>query len=343
MDIIVAILIFGFIVIIHELGHFIFARRNGIFVEEFALGMGPKIVSRKIGETVWSLRALPFGGFCKMMGEDGAVEDQRSFSVKSVWARIQVVIGGPLFNILLAFVFAVLMVFLRGGAETTQIAFVQEASPAEEAGLEVGDRITNINGHHVIAYREIPIYINQDKGEAVNITLKRGGEMITTVVTPFLDEETGNYRIGISPDAVTSKNVLRVVQYAGIEVAFWIKMVYYGLGMLITQSVSVNEISGPVGIVGAISTGYKESVEYGFLSVVNTIAFFIVLLSSNLGMMNLLPIPALDGGRLVFLLIEAVRRKPLDQDKEGFIHMIGFVLLMALMVLVLFNDIRKFF
>ena len=342
ISILIAILIFGFIVIIHELGHYFFAKKNGIYVEEFAIGMGPKIISRKKGETVYSIRALPFGGFCKMLGEDEVVDDQRAFSSKSVWAKIQVVFGGPLFNFLLAFVFAVILILISG-AVTTTIDQVVEDSPAQQAGLQAGDRITEINGRSITAYKEIIIYINENKGEAVEVTYKRDGVKDTVKIIPEYSTQDQTYKIGFVPKLINKSNIFQVVKYSILEIIFWIKMVYYSLGMIFSGGVSANDIAGPVGIVNVVSEGYRESIKIGLINVVNTIAFFIVLLSSNLGVMNLLPIPALDGGRLVFLAVEAIRGKPIDQEKEGYIHFVGYVLLMLLMVLILFNDIRKLF
>lgn len=342
MSIVVAILIFGLIVLIHEGGHFFFARINGIVVEEFAIGMGPKIIGREFKGTLFSIRVLPFGGFCKVLGEDEVIEQAGSFSSKSVWAKIQVVIGGPLFNIILAFIFAFIFVSLSNVGKTT-VQGVVEDSPAQEAGLLPGDKIVEINGKNILTYREVQIYINERKGKAIDLTFKRDGKKTLVQITPKFIELEGIYQVGITQEVFRPHGFFEIAKYAVIEIAFWIKMVYYSLHMIFTGGVSANDIAGPVGIVTVVSEGYKESAKIGFESVIRTVSFFIVLLSSNLGMMNLLPIPALDGGRLVFLLIEAVRRKPMNQEKEGMVHFVGYVLLMLLMVVILFNDIKKLF
>ncbi|PKM49880.1 MAG: RIP metalloprotease RseP [Firmicutes bacterium HGW-Firmicutes-7] len=343
ISILVAVLMFGVIVLVHEFGHFFFARRNGITVEEFAIGMGPKVVGKKVGDTLFSIRALPFGGFCKLLGEDEVVADENAYSSKSVWAKIQVVIGGPLFNMLLAFVFAVIFLLISGRVITPVVTEVKENSPAEAAGLQIGDKIVEINDKKIIAYSEVQIYINENKGQPIDLTYKRDGLKIEKVITPEFIEEYNTYQIGIVPDTVKMNNPINVIKYAFIEIVFWIKMVFYGLGMLLSGAISANEIAGPVGIVTVVSEGYKSSIQIGLLSVIKTISFFIILLSANLGVMNLLPIPALDGGRLVFLIIEAIRRKPMNEEREGTIHFIGYILLMVLMVVVLFNDVRKLF
>lgn len=343
LDIVVAILIFGFIVLVHEFGHYFFAKRNGILVEEFAIGMGPKILGKKIGETLFSIRALPFGGFCKMLGEDEKVIDEKSYSSKSAWQKIQVVFGGPLFNFLLAFIFAIIYLLISQTVITPVVTEVRENSPAQEAGIQIGDKIVEINNKKIISYPEVQIYINENKGKEINLVYERDGKKNSVFITPEFREEANTYQIGITPSIVKMNSIFKVIKYAFIEIIFWIKMVFYGLRLIFTGSVSAGEVSGPVGIVSVVSEGYRESVKMGLLYIFRTISFFIVLLSANLGVMNLLPIPALDGGRLVFLIIEAIRKKPINENREGAIHFIGYIILMLLMVAVLFNDIRKLF
>lgn len=342
LSIVIAILIFGLIVLIHEGGHFFFAKVNGIAVEEFAIGMGPKIIGKEVKGTLFSVRALPFGGFCKVLGEDEEVNEEGSYSSKSVWAKMQLVFGGPLFNILLALIFAYIYISLSTVGETT-VSTVIDNSPAQEAGLMPGDKIIEIDGKHIISYNEIQIYINERKGKAINLVYERDGNDYPVILTPKYVEDDGIYEIGIGTKRFKTTGFIETAKYSLIEIAFWIKMVFYGLYMIFTGGVSANDIAGPVGIVSAVSEGYKESAKIGFESIIRTISFFITLLSSNLAMMNLLPIPALDGGRLMFLIVEAIRRKPLDQEKEGMIHFVGYVILMLLMVVILFNDIRKLF
>lgn len=340
MSIVVAILIFGLIVLIHELGHFLLARRAGILVETFSIGMGPKILKKKIGETQWCVSIIPFGGYCQMLGEDAPVkDDERSFSNKTVWERFLVIIAGPMFNFILAFIFAIVYVALSGIVPTT-VSTVEDNSPAMEAGILAGDKIIGYNGKHIVAQRELSLYMNNELPEIVELEVKRDGEKMTFIIKPFFDEEN-RYRVGIGFEGSIDNSVFDIIKYAGIEVILWVKIVIYSLAQLISGNFSPKEVSGPIGIVNIVGDSYKESVQYGFGNVMATLSGIIVLLSSNLGVMNLLPIPALDGGRLVFILIEAVRGKPVDPDKEGFVHFIGFVLLMGLMVLILFNDIKN--
>lgn len=342
MNIVVAILIFGLLVLVHELGHFLAARKNGILVEEFAIGMGPKLVGFQRGDTLYTIRILPLGGFCRMLGEDEEVEgDERAFSNKSVGARIVVVIAGAAFNIILAFIFACILVGMAGDF-TTRISDISEGSPAYEAGLKPGDTIVKVDGHRIMSSSEISLYINLKKGEPVDIVYKRDGQEQGITITP--EEAEGNYFIGIANfHRINKGNIFEVIKYGFIKVGFWIKTVFISLGMIFRGEVGREDVGGPIRIMSEISKGYTESVKYGVRNVFLTISSYIVLLSANLGVMNLLPIPALDGGRLLFLLIEAVRRKPISREKEGYVHFIGFVLLMVLMVFLFFNDFTNVF
>ena len=286
MKLIVALLVFGIIVIFHEFGHFIVAKKNGI-VEEFAVGMGPKLFGVRRGETEYTLRLLPLGGACMMLGEDTAEEViPGSFNSKSVWARMAVVAAGPVFNFIMAFVCAVIIIGMNGYI-SGEILQVEDGSPAMEAGLEAGDIITKADRTSVHTFSDFRMHIALNQGRKCTITYIRDGEKHQTTVTPEMTDD-GVYRIGIGDS-------------------------------------------------------YESAAKYGLRSVILTIADMILLLSANLGVMNLLPIPALDGGRLVFLIVEALRGKPVPRDKEGFVHMIGFVILMGIMALVMFNDFVRIF
>jgi len=376
MSIIVALLVFSFIVFIHELGHFYFARQGGIAVEEFAIGMGPKLFGFKRKGTEWTIRLLPIGGFCRMLGEDGADEasteetltekaeeisglekdDQllegTAFFEQSVWIRIKAVFGGPLFNFILALVFSFILMGVST-ISTTDVAYVADGTPAAIAGIEVGDKMTSIDGHTLVRPREASIYINVPAGEPIDVTVKRltnsGIEELTfTIIPDFVEvdetipaEESDNYYfIGVGYGDVAS-SFGNIIKYGVLEALSWIKIVFYSLGLLVTGQISGTALSGPVALVSEISSGYERSLEEGIKVVIANLSFWVVLISANLGVMNLLPIPALDGGRLVFLLLEAVFKKPIAPEKEGFIHFIGFALLMVLMVFVLYNDITR--
>ena len=219
-----------------------------------------------------------------------------------------------------------------------------EGYPAEEAGLQAGDIIKEINGKNIHIYREVSVYTLFHSNENLEVTYERDGEEYTCTISPKYNEEAGRNLFGIYGNTMRERgNILETIKYSVYEVKYWIEVTMDSLMMLVTGSVSVNELSGPVGIVKNIGDTYDESKSAGTLSVVLTLINYSIMLTANLGIMNLLPLPALDGGRLVFLIIEAVRKKRVDPDKEGMVHFVGLMLLLALMVLVMFNDIRKLF
>ena len=341
MKIVIAIIIFSIIILFHELGHFLLAKANGIRVNEFCLGLGPTIFGIQRGETKYSLKLLPFGGACMMEGEDEESTDDRAFGKKSVWARISVVAAGPFFNFIMAYICAVI-VLCNTGYTLPVVEEVSAGYPAEAAGMQAGDKIIKINNSRIHFYKEISTYIQFNQGESIKITYERDGERYETELSPQYDEELGYYRYGIIGSQETYKgNFLENLKYSAYEVKYSVKIVLYSLRALVTGQVSANDIAGPVGIISMIGDGYEESVSVGYFIAFLQMIYTTLSLSANLGVMNLLPLPALDGGRLLFLIIEAIRGKRVDPGKEGMVHFIGMMLLFALMIVVLFNDIRK--
>lgn len=340
MGIIIAILLFSFIVIFHEMGHFLIAKANGIEVEEFALGMGPLLFSKEYKGTRYCLRLLPIGGACMMGEDDEATGSEGNFHSKSVWARIAVIAGGPVFNFILAFILSVILIAMVGYDQLVAEQ-VENGYPAAEAGIQPGDRIVRIGNKKINIFREISTYNQFHQGETVDVTYEHDGEKHTVTLTPKYDEENQYYRLGISRGANEKAGFFKSLQYGTYEVKYWICTTVSSLKMLIMRQVGIDQMSGPVGIVGVVDETYQASSQYGVLTVIASMLNIAILLSANLGVMNLLPIPALDGGRLVFLFVEAIRRKKIPPEKEGYVHLIGFALLMALMVVVMFNDIRK--
>lgn len=340
MGIIIAILLFSFIVIFHELGHFLTAKLNGIEVEEFALGMGPLLFSKEYKGTRYCIRALPLGGACVMGEDEEATGAENNFHSKSVWARIAVIAAGPVFNFILAFVLSVILTAMVG-YDRPVVSEVSDGYPAAEAGIQAGDVITRMGNKRIHIFREISAYNQFHQGETVDVTYERDGKEHTVTLTPKYSEDAQYYLLGITRGPNERAGVLTSLQYGAYEVKYWICTTVSSLKLLATGRVGLGQMSGPVGIVDVVNTEYQSSVSYGVLTVVANMMNIAILLSANLGVMNLLPIPALDGGRLVFLFVEAIRRKRIPPEKEGYVHLAGFALLMALMVVIMFNDIRK--
>ena len=341
--VLIAILIFGLLVAIHEFGHFSAAKLCGVRVEEFAVGMGPALWKKQKGETLYSLRAVPFGGYCAMTGEDGESDDPRAFGNQSVWKRLVILAAGSFNNFLLGLVIVLILQFSTGYITSPTITAFMEGCPYESAeGLQVGDRFERINGHRIVMQEDVNRYLGGD-GD-YDFVLRRGGE--TVVLNDFrlekIDYAEGRYfgfRFGSFEKANFGQNL-----YAAWETTKgYVSLVWQSLGMLVHGQVGVNDLAGPVGIVDMMATesARQSSTVDGMLTIFSFAAFIAV----NLAVMNMLPIPALDGGRvfllLVTALIELVTRKKLNPKWEGYIHGAGMVLLLALMAYVMLHDIIR--
>ena len=265
------------------------------------------------------------------------------FNAAPVWGRIAAIFAGPLFNILLAYVLGLFIVWFCG-ADLPIVAEVSDGMPAMEAGIEPGDEIISINGHRTHLWREIMVRSYMSTGAKMNIVYERNGERKTAELTPKWSDEDKRYYIGFSGggDYIACNN-LRVFQYSWYEVRYWLDATIQGLKYMVTGHASVDDLSGPVGIANVIDDTIEDTKQDGAFVVILNMVNIALLLSVNLGVMNLLPLPALDGGRLLFLFFEAVSGKRVPPEKEGIIHLIGFILLIILMVVVLYNDITKFF
>lgn len=343
MGIIIAILIISFIILFHELGHFFLAKANGIRVDEFSLGLGPTLVGKKIGGTRFCVKLLPFGGAC-MMGEDDAADTSAgSFNSKSVWARISVIAAGPVFNLLLAWIFCVILIGATG-YQSTVLSGVSEGYSAEEQGMQAGDKITEINGRKIHLWDDVQLYTMTHPDEPVyEVTYERDGQEYTAQIELRQLENDAAPMMGVIGGEVEHPGIFGSMQYGFYKLKYWMTYTVDSLRMLITGQVGLNDMSGPVGMAVVVDDVYEAAAPAGIGAVVLSLMNFGTLLSANLGVLNLLPIPALDGGRLVFLLVEAVRRKRIPPEKEGLVHFAGFALLMILMVVIMFNDIMKLF
>lgn len=359
LTIIVFIVVFGVVVVSHEFGHFLLAKLNGIKVVEFAVGMGPAILHFTKGETKYVLRLLPLGGACMFEGEDGvftqkeddenrednknlAEQHEGAFNEANVWARIATVFAGPFFNLILAFLLSIIVVGFSGSVSPT-VNGVMEGYPAQEAGIQEGDLITRVDGEKVYLQGEVTLISALNRGETVKIEYIRDGKKYATELTPRYSEEDSRFYMGFTLGQYVECKGLDLLKYSYYETRYWLKATVKSLFMLVQGKLSSDDLSGPVGIAVTIDETIEQTKPYGIPTVVLTMINFAVLLSVNLGVMNLLPIPALDGGRLLFLFIEVLRGKPIPPEKEGIVHFIGFVALMILMVFVMYHDIARIF
>ena len=342
MTILFFVIIFGLVVFSHEFGHFLIAKVNGIRVVEFMMGMGPKLISWKVKDTVYSIRLFPIGGACMFEGEDGlnTNEDeplsQGAFPNANVWSRIATVFAGPFFNFILAILVAFIMVqliFVRD----PYVEIVSDGGAALEAGILSGDIIYSMNGERLHIFDEMFDYAQMSMGQPVKVVVIRNGEKKEFSITPKLEND-GRYYFGIANKTPVKVKGLKCFQYAWYEVRAGVKKTYKSLFMLVTGKVGRKDVAGPLGVANIVGDIYEETKE-SWLDVLVNMMNITMLLSVNLGIMNILPLPALDGGRLVFLLLEVVRGKPIPPEKEGMVHFIGLIFFMILMVLVFFNDI----
>ncbi len=347
MTFIFFVLIFGIVVISHEFGHFLIAKLNGIRVIEFSVGMGPTLLGFTKGETKYSLKLLPIGGACMFEGEDGlniqeGGESERSFNNANVWARISTVIAGPIFNFILGAIIAVIMVSMI--QINLPVVRVSDPGPAMEAGLQTGDKIIALNDEKVYLFEEMMLFNRVNGGKEVEVTFERDGEKMETMLKPIYNENSGSYIFGVYCDAVAEETGIARLKYAWHEIRYCVKSTYKSLLLLVQGQVKSDEVAGPVGIaVNVVGKTYDVAKEYGWQTVLVNMLNITLLLTINLGIINLLPVPALDGGRLVFLLIEVIRGKPIPPEKEGMVHFAGLVFFMGLMVVVFFNDLRNIF
>ena len=354
-----AVVVLGGIILFHEFGHYLLARLNGIAVVEFSVGVGPRLitwVSQKTGIR-YSLKLLPLGGSCAMLGEFGEDEDEKeevpdvkgvSFFDKGPLAKMAVIAAGPLFNFILAFVFS-LVILSWAGIDPAVIAGTSEGMPAETAGLKEGDVITKLDGRKIHLSREISMYLMTAGQDPVQVEYRRYDKTSSswttehTVIQPEFKD--GRYYLGVllQGHRDAPESLVQVLQYSVYEVRYWILTVIDSLKMIVGGKVTTNDIAGPVRIVTIIDQTVEENTQYGFVTVVMNLLNLMVMFSANLGVMNLLPFPALDGGRLVFLFWELVTGHPVSQRIEGAVNMTGMALLMTFMVFVVLNDLRILF
>ncbi len=339
LQIILAILAFGMLVIVHEFGHFITAKRGGVQVNEFWIGMGPTLLKKEHNGTLYCLKLLPFGGACVMEGEDEDSESEHAFGKASLPRRMLIVAAGALMNFLVGFLIVLAVIQPNGPNGGYIVSTIDSVNPASTAaaagGLQAGDEILEVDGYNILMRSDFEIALARGADTTYEVVVRRDGEKITlpaVTLEPTIEGEDGRKMIGLTfaeqPDSIgmhINMAVRTSVNYA--------RMVWASLGMLVTGQVGVDQLSGPVGVAEVMAT----TASYSISAFLQLVAF----ISINLGVMNLLPLPALDGGRLVFLILEGIRRKPVPAKYEGYIHAAGLMLLLALMVYVTGQDILR--
>lgn len=330
MYFIAAIIAFGVLILIHELGHFTLAKLNGVVVEEFAIGMGPKLFGIKGKETQYSIRILPFGGYVKMLGDQEKSDEPGAFNNKSPLQRLSIVIAGPVMNLILAIVLYSLIGSL-GGFHLPIVDKTVPSSPAETAGIKSGDQLISINGSRILTWEDFAVGIGLAKDKPINLTVKQGGTLKKYTLQSIVDKETKTRIVGVYPTAITSPTILQSIGYGFRETVSMIKQVFLSFKILFTGGASINDVGGPVTIIKIT----RQAAIAGLIPLLTIIAF----LSSQLGILNLVPFPALDGSYVLVCLYEIVTGKAVDENKVSFINTIGFTILMAFMVLIIIKDI----
>ncbi|MCR4925087.1 MAG: site-2 protease family protein [Clostridiales bacterium] len=332
----VAIVFFGFIIAIHEFGHFICAKLSGVKVNEFAIGMGPALFKHKSKETLYALRVLPIGGYVSMEGENDASEDERAFNNAKTWKKIIIVAAGATMNLILGLIIISIMLSINPLVGTNKIAAFSESATSASYGLQPGDEICKINGTTVYSSYDVSFLMMRDKDGVVDFTVKRNGEKINLSGVEFQTMERDGSNVIVFDFSLYGKkpNFSNVFVGSFKAMASFSRMIWLSLFDLVTGQFGFSQLSGPIGTVSVIAETASKS---SFDSVLLLFAFITV----NVGIFNLLPFPALDGGRLFFLLVELVRRKKVNPKYEGYVHAAGMALLMLMMVAVTFSDIVK--
>ena len=336
-----ALLFFGVIIMIHECGHFACAKLFKVKVNEFSLGMGPALFKRKKGDTLYAVRLFPIGGYVAMEGEDDASEDDRAFNKKPVWQKMIIVVAGALMNLILGFILMVLL--LTTSTDLIGTNTIKEFYPnavSSQYGLQAGDRFVEIDGHHVWSELDLSFLMSRSQDGVFDFVVERDGEKVTLNDVHFATEQQNGITL-IQYDFIIigeQPGFLNIVKNAFTQSASIVRMVWLSVFDLVTGRYGMSELAGPVGTVDIIADVTAQAVSSGSLTNLLTIMAFITI---NVGVANLLPLPALDGGRFLFLAVEAVRRKPVNPKYEGYVHAAGLALLLLLMVVVTYNDIAR--
>ncbi|MDU5237409.1 MAG: RIP metalloprotease RseP [Finegoldia magna] len=333
ITIISSIIIFLLVILIHEFGHFIVAKMNRVSVLEFSIGMGPKLFQRESNGTLYSLRVLPVGGYCQLEGEDEENDSPNSLNNQSPLVRLKVILAGAIMNFILAFILLILLMSVS--RVSTEVSGVIKDSPAYSSGIQTGDQIVSINGENVSDGEELLKRIKESQGD-LKIGVIRDSQSKNIKVTPRLENNIRKIGVNFQEEyKIKNFSIVKGFKKGLITFLNLTGMLYKFLGMLITGQLGLGGVSGPVGVVKEIGNAAKTGVA--------NLIFLLAYININLGVFNLLPIPALDGGRAIFILIEMIFGKKISQEKEGYIHMVGLILLLALIAVVTIKDVIKLF
>lgn len=351
----VAILIFGFLIATHELGHFATAKWLGIKVNEFSVGMGPAIFKRQKGDTLYSVRVFPIGGYCAMEGEDDDSADPRAFGRAPAWKKVIVLCAGAFMNFLTGLLILVVLFSKAPGFYQPTIGGISDGFGLENCGLQAGDRVISVDGHRIYNYGNLNLFLSR-AGDTIDWVVERDGEKIVLddVHMPLKESgvnEAGEpvYRRGfmINQTVLPATPLIRL-QYSWYTALDYVRMVWISLQDLLSGAVGLRDLSGPVGIIELMSeTGSNEAISPTPQAAAINIAYLAALIAVNLAVMNLLPLPALDGGRILFLVLNGILyglfRKKIKPEHEGYVHMVGLAVLLALMLFVTVSDVGKLF
>lgn len=344
--IVISVLLFVMIIVVHEFGHFIIAKLCGVRVNEFAIGMGPKLLKFQGKETLYTIRLIPIGGFCAMEGEDTESDDPKAFCSKKVWQRFLIVAAGAVFNIVLGLIFMIIITAQNPVYASTTISYFADTAVSNQGEncLMLEDKVLEVNGYDVYCAQDLEygLQFDPDNNGVMDFTVLRDGEKVALNGVNFNvreDEEYGKITEIDFKVLPIERNVWSVISQSSLNTLSSIRMIFHSLFRLVTFQVGANELAGPVGTATIIGEVASAGFKIDFMSGINNILNIMALITVNLGIFNLLPLPALDGGRLVFLIVEGIRRKPIKN--EAAVHAIGFALLILLMVFVTYNDIVR--
>lgn len=351
--ILIAVLMFGILIAIHEFGHFIAAKLCGVRVNEFAIGMGPRILHKKKGETEYTWRLFPIGGFCAMEGEEEASDDPRAFNNKPAWKRLIILVAGAFMNFILGVLIILVLFAGTGNYATTTLTGFMDGFPLQgEQGLMPGDRIVSVDGHAIYLRQDIELFLDRvDPEDTVDLVVERNGQRVALEGLPlhrqaYPGEEALKYGLIFGLKEATLLDKLQLTWFHSIDT---VRIVWVSLGDLLTGAVGIRDMSGPVGIVTMLGDTAEQAQAdgQGWIGVAQNILSFVALIAINLAVMNLLPIPALDGGQILFLLVDKVyhffSKKHIKQKYLGYINAAGFLLLIGLMIVVALSDVLKLF